>query len=243
MPDSDYRQPTTDYALWKQLVVGAATGAIIGAVLLVATTLSPLAALDRRALALVCVSLAVPVGAMLAFAPANLRQAGLPAFRALAGGLALALVVVAADPRLALALALWLCPAMMIGASLGSLDKRGIAGLIAAGCWLALCAAPFFFQVFEDTSYGVGSRWWALQGCPWLGFAQSHLSLDPSRPLDPLRQDIIYMGHWSKLTDMPANGLLSSGTLWVLAALALAAALVRHVAGPSVARHEKSQSM
>lgn len=222
--------------LSKSVLAGALAGLGLGVVLLGAMRLSPLAALDRRALGLIALSLALPVGAMLAFAPANLRQAGLPAFRALACALTLSLSCAIADPRMAAALVLWLAPAMLIGACLGSLDSRGATGLIAAALWLALCALPFFFHIFEGTACGPGARQWALQGCPWLGFAQANLSMDPSRPLDPLRQDILYMGHWSALSDEPAGGLLSTATLWWMAVLALAAALARRISGTNPGR-------
>lgn len=217
----------SDQPMWRHLAVGAGVGIIQGVALLAVTSLSPLAALDRRALALIALTLALPLGVMMSLTPTALRQAGLPAFRAIACALTLAMVLGAGDVGMAGALTLWLCPAMVIGASLGSLDRRGLTGAAAAGGWLVLCAAPFFYQVFEGTMLEGGIRLWALQGCPWLGFAQAHLSLDPSRPLDPLRQDIIYMGHWSGLTDMPASDLLAPKTLWWLATLALAAALVR----------------
>ena len=220
-------QPTADHPLWKHLLAGAGAGLLVGGVIALATSLSPLAALDRRALALIALSISLPLGAALAFAPKTLKQAGLPAFRAIAAAASLSLAMAAADPTLALALLLWVCPAAIVGASLASLDRRGVTGLIASVLWLALNASPFFFQVFDGTAYGAGARRWALEGCPWLGFAQANLAMDAGQALDPLRQEVLYMGHFSALTDMPAMGLLSSGTLWWLAVLAVAAALVR----------------
>jgi hypothetical protein len=65
---------------------------------------------------------------------------------------------------------------------------------------------------------------YSMQGCPWLGFAQDAIGGDP------LRRSVIYLGQWSSLGDQPALGLLTAAELWSMAALSLAASLLRAVA-------------
>ena len=62
---------------------------------------------------------------------------------------------------------------------------------------------------------------WALQGSPWLGFASDAFGGDP------LRRPVLYMGQWSGLGSLAAEGLLESWLLWLLGALALLGALLR----------------
>lgn len=198
--------------------IKVASGPGAGIALCLLAGLSPLAAADRPALSLLAVCISLPLGAVLAGPAArDTRQAGTDALCALAAGVLLGMVPAVGDPSLAMRCASWCSAGALTGFALGSVSR--IAGLAATLGWLLLCGLPFlcgslgaWVDIAED---------WALQGCPWLGFAKD--ALEP----DPLRLPVLYLGRWSSLTDQPALGLLSAAELWFAGLLALAAALLR----------------
>lgn len=211
------------------LVASAALAAAVAICVAVAAQLSPLAAADRPALALMAVCLSLPLGAALgslaADSPAKkgpdpLRRQGNLAFAALLCGALLALFLTGPDPAFFARTASWCAAGSLLGAALAGL-ARG-AGLLASMGWLAMCGLPFFCDKLGGWS-GTAEIY-ALQGCPWLGF-----SLDAIGG-DPLRRSVIYLGQWSSLGDQPSMGLLTAAELWGAAALALAASLLRAVA-------------
>lgn len=204
--------------LW---LTAAVLGSVVALFLCFAGGLSPLAAADRPALALFALCAAFPVGAMLGRLETTRRAAGARAAAGLVGGLALALVVSLPDPALAVRTASWCAAAALLGCALAGLGRGlGMAALLA---WLGLCGLPFFCGSLGTWRQAAESV--ALAACPWLGFSADALGGDP------LRRQVIYLGQWSSLGDEPATGLLQAWQLWVAAALALVAALVRPALG------------
>jgi hypothetical protein len=196
---------------------GALCGAAAGAVICVGAWLSPLASIDRSALALIGVCLALPLGAMCGNPAATPRDSTLIALRALAAAVALATVLTIAEPELWFRTMVWCCAASLIGAAATGMWLG--AGLAASVAWLGLCGLPFYYDalpVFRDTAEG-----WALGGSPWLGFSQDAFGGDP------LRRPVMYLGRMSELTDKPAGGLLSAGTLWIAGVLAQATLMLK----------------
>lgn len=193
---------------------GAGAGASVALLASAGMWLSPLDAGDRNVLALVAVCLSVPLGVIAAGetrAPLSAALAGLCA--------ALSMVTLLAiyEPALWFRALVWCAAGALIGASLRA-QHRAL-GAAAAVFWLALCGLPFYAG--SVPLIGETAMTWAHGGCPWLGFSQDALGGDP------LRRQVIYLGQLSVLTDEPAYGLLSAGTLWVAAALSLATLLAR----------------
>ncbi|MCC7507865.1 MAG: hypothetical protein IT464_00650 [Planctomycetes bacterium] len=188
-----------------------------GVLVAVATWLSPLAAIDRAALALIAVTLSMPLG-VVAVGPAdNLRDAVRRALCAMTACAAFVTVLAVAEPALWFRALVWCLPAALIGGSLAALGR--VLGVAAAFGWLALCGLPFYFDampVLRDTASN-----WALSGCPWLGFSQDVLGGDP------LRRPVLYLGRMSGLSDRPVGDLLGAGTLWLAGALSLATLMAR----------------
>lgn len=119
-----------------------------------------------------------------------------------------------AEPALFVRTAVWCMAASLIGGALASMHHA--AGVAATCLWLLACGLPFFFEKLP----GEGWRDYALYGCPWLGFSQDALGGDP------LRRSVLYLGHWTELSDEPAINLMRAETLWLTGALTLAAALL-----------------
>ncbi len=209
--------PKTSLTTSKQLAVGATYGVGAGIVVCAAAWLSPLAAADRSALALIGVTVSLPLGALCAKRPAGLRECAPATLRALAAAGGLATVLTVADPALWARTLLWCFPAAVIGASLAGMHRA--AGVVVAMIWLALGGLPFYYESAPIPN--ATAETWALSGAPWLGFSQDAFGGDP------LRQPVIYMGRWTELTDKPAIGLLTAGTLWIAAALSLAAQMLQ----------------
>lgn len=201
----------------RVIVPGLVLGAAVALLLCMAGGLSPLAALDRPALALWALCAALPMGAALGRPGLGVHSAGLHCASALAAGVVLATLVTLGDPALWLRAASWCGAAALVGGALATVARGG--GMVACVLWLALCALPFFSGKLGSMSEP--AKEWALHGCPWLGFAKD--ALDP----DPLRLPVLYLGQWSSLSDQPALGLLSAAELWLAGLLSLAAALLR----------------
>lgn len=198
---------------------GGAAGMAAALLVCALLGLSPFAAADREALALAGVSIALPLGVIVAWPARAARQASNVALAALSAGGTLALGMAFGDVALLLRLAVWCAAAALLGAALAALSRNQWPGLAAAGLWLFLCGLPFFCGRMGPLTSRMED--WALQGCPWLGFAQDALDTDP------LRRPVLYLGKWSPLSDSPAGEFLTAGTLWVAAALAYAALLAR----------------
>lgn len=200
----------------KAAILGAVAGVAAGVVIAAGTWLSPLAAADRPVLALVAVTFALPLGAMLAARPLSLPHAGAIGLSAALAGLMLATTVCVFEPALWLRTASWCVAAALIGASAGTLVRGG--GLAATAFWLLLCGLPFFYPNLPILSETAGA--WAQQGCPWLGFSTDALGGDP------LRLSVIYLGKWTDLSAQSVPDVLDVSTLWLVAALLLAATLI-----------------
>jgi hypothetical protein len=209
--------PKTNSTTSRELGIGAIYGVGAGIVVCAATWLSPLAAADRSALALIGVSLSLPLGALSATRPSGLRECAPATLRALTAGATFAAILTIAEPALWARALLWCCPAALIGAALAGMHRA--AGVVASVLWLILGGLPFFYgsTPLPDST----AETWALSGAPWLGFSQDAFGGDP------LRRPVLYMGRWSDLTDKPAAGLLTAGTLWIAAALSLAALMLQ----------------
>ena len=85
---------------------------------------------------------------------------------------------------------------------------------MATAFWLLLCALPFTFDklpLLQETA-----EIWAMQGCPWLGFSQDAFGGDP------LRRPVLYLGHWTELSNLGSLSLLRVSTLWLAAVPAFA---------------------
>ena len=215
----------------RALLLPAALGLGAGAALIAATGLSPLASSDRPALALIALCISLPLGAALrGLAPFSPRETGAAdqtapakkvpdpfhaAIAALLAGLLLSMLATAPDPDLFARTASWCAGAALLGQALGSITGGAPVTLL----WLALCAGPFAAGFMG--SWQNAAELYAMQGCPWLGFSQDALGGDP------LRKPVLYLGQWSTLSDQPALGLLTAAELWAMAALALAASMLR----------------
>jgi hypothetical protein len=203
----------------RALAFAAATGAVVAALLIAAAWLSPLALHDRRVLALLAVTVALPLGAGFARPVAGLPHAGLAAAGALVANLVMATVLTAVQPELWLHAAVWCTGAGLLGAGAGM--ALGRVGVLAGSVgWLVLSGLPFFY---DRVPLPVLERW-ALEGAPWLGFSMAAFGGDP------LRLPVIYMGKLSELTAHPAANLLSAGTIWLAATIALATAATKATA-------------
>jgi hypothetical protein len=210
------------------LGVGAIYGVGAGVVVCAAAWLSPLAAADRSALALIGVSLSLPLGALSATRPSGLSEYAPATIRALTAGAAFAAILTIADPALWARTLLWCCPAALIGAAVSGMYRA--AGVVTSVLWLALGGLPFFYGSAPLPDHTAET--WALSGAPWLGFSQDAFGGDP------LRRPVLYMGRWSELTDKPAAGLLTAGTLWIAAALSLAALMLQAALGNRTNRQD-----
>jgi len=207
---------STTSSLPRAALVGAGWGVGAGLLLCLGAWLSPLAASDRPALALLAVTVSLPLGCVVARRPAGIRDAGAVGLSGIVAALALAAVVSLADPALFVRTASWCLAAGLIGVGTAS-TVRG-AGVFATAFWLLLCALPFMFDkmpVLQQTAES-----WAMQGCPWLGFAQDALGGDP------LRRPVLYLGHWSGLSSHTSMNLLQVSTLWLTAVPAFASLIV-----------------
>jgi hypothetical protein len=208
---------TTTSTTSSAVATGAVAGAAAGAALCLASWLSPLAAADRPALALLGTLVALPLGAMCSRRADSLAQFRRSAMAALAAAVCAALVLTALEPSLAIRALAWFLPAALLGAAAAA--TRPAAAVSATLAWLALCGLPFCYDAMPNW---VSLERWAVSGSPWLGFSHDALGGDP------LRRSIIYFGRLSGLTDHPAAGFLSAGTLWIAAALALTIGAITH---------------
>jgi hypothetical protein len=195
---------------------GLAFGAGAGVLVCVAAWLSPLAAADRPALALLGVTLSLPLGCVVARRPADTNDARGVGITAVVAALVFSAVLTLPAPGLWLHTAWWCTAAVLLGASIGS-TVRG-AGVAATCFWLFLNGLPFFYDklpVLRDTAES-----WALQGCPWLGFSSDAFGGDP------LRRPVLYLGQWTGLSGSTSFSLLRISTLWLAAVPAFAALIV-----------------
>lgn len=196
----------------------ALLAALACAVLLVGLTgLSPLAAVDRVALGLLALCISLPLGAALSRPATTSRQAASGAAAALAAGALLGLLTTGPDPALAVRAMLWCAAACLLGCALAGI-ARG-AGVVATLTWLGLCAMPF--ACGATGSWQPQAEAFALAGCPWLGMSQDVTGVDP------LHRSVMYLGQWSAISDRAPGGFATALQLWVAAALALSALLLR----------------
>ncbi|MBZ0135751.1 MAG: hypothetical protein K8I27_05210 [Planctomycetes bacterium] len=203
-------------SLPRAALAGATWGVGAGVLLCLGAWLSPLAASDRPALALLAVTISLPLGCVVGRQPVVPREAGAVGLRAIVAALCLTAVVSLADPALFLRTASWCVAAGVIGVGAASL-LRG-AGVFATCFWLVLCALPFCYDklpVLQTTGEA-----WAMQGCPWLGFSQDAFGGDP------LRRPVLYLGHWSGLSSHTSMNLLQISTLWLACVPAFAAMIL-----------------
>lgn len=198
-------------------------GVVAAVIVIAGAWLSPLAAGDRPALALLAVTLSVPLGAVAGRASTGLRDAGGIAAGAIVAALVFASVLTVFQPALWLRTGSWCVAGVLIGACLQSTVRGG--GLFASSMWLFLCGLPFFYDKLPW--YTETFRHWALEGSPWIGFSYDAIGGDP------LRRSIIYMGHWTELGDAPVAGALTAGTLWLTALFTLAGLLATSLLRPT----------
>lgn len=201
----------------RGLVAGLGAGLLV----MLAAGLNPLAASDRPALALLAVTLSLPLGALLSRRPSSARDAGGLGLAALVAALLLAACVSLFEPALFVRTASWCVAAALLGVSVGSIGRG--AGVAATAFWLLLCGLPFFY--WKLPAFTATAETWALQGCPWLGFAQDAVGGDP------LRRPVLYLGHWSQLSGATGLGMLEASTLWLAAVPAFAALIVASMGG------------
>lgn len=208
---------------------GLAFGLACGVAACAAAWLSPLAASDRPSLALIAVTLSLPLGVVTARTPQNIREASGVGISAVVAALSMATLLTIFEPGLWLRTASWCIAACLIGASVGSTVR--VAGLVVTCGWLFLNGLPFFYDrlpVLADSA-----ETWALQGCPWLGFSGDAFGGDP------LRRPVLYLGQWTKLTGAGSFSVLRVSTLWLTAVPAFASLLVASLYG---ARREQTES-
>jgi len=200
-----------------------AFGAGAAVLVCLGTWLSPLAAADRPALALVAVTLSLPLGCVVGRRTRGVRDAGGIGMAAVVAALALSGGVSLGEPALFLRTASWCLAAGVLGAALSSMTRG--AGIAAACVWLFLCGLPFFYQhlpAFRETGES-----WAVNGCPWLGFSMDAFGGDP------LRRTVIYMGQWTELTGATSLSMLRASTLWLAAVPAFASLIFASAIGQS----------
>ena len=201
-------------------LLGLLVGAAAAVVVCLASWLSPLSAGDRPTLALLGVTLSLPLGCLLARTPNGLREASAIGISSVVATLVFTGVLVGFEPALWLRTASWCVAGGLIGSSIASMAAG--AGVVLTCFWLALNGLPFFYSripVFADVA-----ELWALQGCPWLGFSSDAFGGDP------LRRPVLYLGQWTELTGTTSLGLLRVSTLWVAAVPGFASLLVSAVA-------------
>ncbi|MCA8916937.1 MAG: hypothetical protein KDB90_16210 [Planctomycetes bacterium] len=202
-------------------------------VVCLAVALSPFAASDRPALALLAVTLSFPLGVLASRRPKDLKDASSIGMTAAVSALALASTLTIAEPALWLRTASWCLAAGLLGASVAS--TVGGAGILATCGWLALNGLPFFYDrmpVLRETA-----EVWALQGCPWLGFSGDAFGGDP------LRRPVLYLGQWTKLSSANSFSVLRASTLWLAAVPAFASLLVASLAGRAREQAEDSPEL
>ncbi|MHC4841269.1 MAG: hypothetical protein ACYTDT_10005 [Planctomycetota bacterium] len=186
-------------------------GVACGLLLCLVTGLSPFSSVDRSALVLLAITVALPLGCISRTSGESLANGQ----RAAITGLFLALTVSAGDPWLGLLTALWIVPVTLFGAAaLGATGQRWVGMPLSAG-WILLCGLPFLYQTSELAG------WFALHLNPWLGMSMDVVGGDP------LRREVIYMGEKSPLIDAPAQALMGSGVLWLFALSATVALVIR----------------
>lgn len=200
---------------------GLAAGLGAGLLVCLSAWLNPLAASDRPALALLAVTISLPLGVLLARHTAGVRDAGGVGLAALVAALGLAACVSLFEPALLVRTGSWCIAAGVLGVSVSS-TVRG-AGVAVTAAWLVLCGLPFFYWRLPILTSSAEA--WALQGCPWLGFAQDAVGGDP------LRRPVLYLGHWSELSGNTGMGMLEASTLWLAAVPAFGALLVASSGG------------
>lgn len=219
---------TSNEALGRSALLGGVWGAGAGVFLCVAAWLSPLAASDRPALALLAVTVSLPLGCLIARRAVGPREASAVGLRGIVAALSLAGVVSLADPVLFLRTASWCLAAVLIGLAFTSVS-RGFGVLTVAG-WLLLCALPFVYDrlpLMEETAEA-----WAMQACPWLGFAQDAIGGDP------LRRPVLYLGHWTELSNQTSISLMNAAALWLTAVPGFAAMIVASGVPPEAKESE-----
>lgn len=198
--------------LGRAALVGLLWGGGTGLLLCLAAWLSPLAAADRPALALLAVTISLPLGCAVACRPISMRDAGAVGMRGVVACVALAAFVSLPEPALFIRTASWCLAAGLIGLAFSSVLRE--VGVATTAFWFLLCALPFCYDKLPVHQATAES--WAMQGCPWLGFAQDAFGGDP------LRRPVLYLGHWTGLSSQTSMSLLHVSTLWLAAVPAFA---------------------
>ncbi|MDC1141560.1 hypothetical protein OAU50_00585 [Planctomycetota bacterium] len=194
---------------------GVAWGVGVGLALCLLTGLSPFSQVDRNALALLAITVSVLLG-VLTVTTKDIRTNPIAnGRRGVIAGLALALVIALGDPMFALTAALWIVPASLIGAATVTAIGWRWFGVPIVACWILLCGLPFLYETSE------AAGWIALHCNPWLG-----MSFDVVGG-NPLTRDVIYMGEKSRLIDEPAQALMTSASLWLVAFVSTGALAIR----------------
>ena len=211
------------------MLTGALFGTGVATLLIVGAWLSPLAASDRPTLALLSVTISLPLGSVVGRPTRGLRDAGGLGVSAVVAALTLASSVSIFEPDLWIRTCSWCVAGALVGLSCQSIVRGG--GIAATALWLFLCGLPFFYDKipwYTDTL-----QHWALEGCPWIGFSADAIGGDP------LRRSIIYLGHWTALGDEPVAGSLKAGTLWLAGLFSFASLLCVSLLRPT--RGESSE--
>jgi len=211
------------YSAGKTVVAGLIWGLAVGVGICLLTGLSPFSKVDRSALVLLAITVALPLGVLVSARAESKKEVLANGQRALIAGLILALTVAVGDPAMALKTAMWTVPAALIGGGISGAIRAKWVGLPLVAGWLLLCGMPFLYETSS------AAEWLTLNGTPWLG-----MSLDVVGG-DPLRREVMYMGEKSPIIDQPAQALMGSGSLWLAAlvatiALAIKARLIREPA-------------
>ncbi len=209
--------PTSKSQLQRTLTLALCAGVACALLLITVTGLSPLAAVDRVALALLALCVSLPLGAALSRCATTTRQAADHAAGALLAGATLGLLITGPEPALAMRTVLWCAGACLVGSSLGGITRG--ASVVVTLTWLGLCALPFVCGAAG--SWQPQAEAYALAGCPWLGMSHDVTGVDP------LHRSVVYLGQWSAISDRAPDGFASALQLWVAAALALSAYLLR----------------
>ncbi len=201
--------------LHKTALAGLIWGLAVGVGICLLTGLSPFSKVDRSALVLLAITVALPLGVLVCAQAKSKNEVLANGQRALIAGLVLALTVAAGDPVMALKTAMWTIPAALIGGGLsGAIEAKWVGLPLVAG-WLLLCGMPFLYETSPT------AEWLTLNGTPWLG-----MSLDVVGG-DPLRREVMYMGEKSPIIDQPVQALMGNGTLWLAALVATVVLVIK----------------
>jgi hypothetical protein len=167
---------------------------------------------QTQALGLIALTLALPLGAACGGSNRHTLARGLGA------GLGLALGVALTSGFLTHAMS-WYGAAALLGAAYCGISRK--LALPVSLFWMTLCALPFFFEKLATTPVGRAAQDWGATGSPWLGFAQNVFITDP------LHKTFLYFNQLSGLSNLTQNQPLDASSLWLLALLGMAAALLR----------------